>query len=136
MAIKKKVVHLKKVNTLPVKSKPKTVYDLKRKHQQLPLNFLFGIGEEIEFQCPILDDYLGKLEVVQKKLTKIRKGKNIETAQVDALVALHQLADLEKGIDEITRVNFEKMRDYAKAWKDLAILAINETKHPELFLKV
>ncbi|MDG1435079.1 MAG: hypothetical protein P8Q41_13755 [Saprospiraceae bacterium] len=136
MAVKKKVVHLKKVNTLSIKSKPKTVYDLKRKYQQLPLNYLFGIEDEIDFQCPILDDYLEKLEVVQKKLEKIRRGKNIDTAQVDALAALFQLADLEKGIDEITRMNFEKMRDYAKAWKELAILAINETKNPELFLKV
>ena len=136
MSARKKVIQLKKLDSSISSTQPKSVADLKKKYKQIPLHFLFGIEKEIEHQCPILDEYLEKLEGVKGNLERIRKSQNLKSVQVDAAVALHEISLLPIGIDEITRINFEKLRSTAEAWKQLAIAAINETKDPEKFLKI
>lgn len=74
MAAKKTPIrrHLKNVTkTTRRSSLPKTVKALKKKYQELPLHFLFGIEKEIEHQCPALDDYLDELDKVKEQLYKI-----------------------------------------------------------------
>lgn len=136
MNARKKVIPLKKITNSISPTRPKSVAELKKKYKQLPLHFLFGIEKEIEHQCPILDEYLEKLTEVKYSLEKIRKSKDLKSVQIDAAVALHEMSNLSPGIDEITRINFEKLRATADAWKQLALAAINETKEPEKFLKI
>jgi len=132
---KKKVVHIN-VKSVSKKKAPKSVAELKRKYKDLPLHFLFGIREEIDYQCPLLDAYLKELKIAVESLQKIRRCKNLENAQVEAAKALHALLEVSENIDEETRKNFEKLRETGEAWKQLAIEAMNETKQPEKFLKV
>ena len=136
MAVRKKSVAQKGIRSLPKEVGPKTVSELKRKYNNLPLHFLFGVDKEIEHQCPLLDDYLNQLKEVQSCLKKIRKCRSISVAQVQAATGLHALSTLFDDIDEVTRGNFEKLRDTSEGWKQLAITAINETKDPERFLKI
>lgn len=136
MAVKKRAVALKPVRSLPKEARPKSVAELKRNYNDLPLHFLFGIKEEIEHQCQFLDDYLTQISEVKEYLEKIRKCRSTRAAQIHAAKALHALSPLSDEIDESTRDNFEKLRDGFNGWKQLAIAAMNETKDPERFLKI
>lgn len=136
MAVQKKKVVPLKVKSVSEKRSPKTVAELKRKYKDLPLYFLFGIREEVDYQCPILDEYLKEIQAAVESLKKIRKCKNLEAAQVEAAKVLYALSDVSEGIDEVTRANFEKLRASGEDWKQLAIFAMNETKTPEKFLKI
>ena len=115
--------------------RPKSVSELKKKYDQLPLHFLFGIQKEIDHQCPLIDEYLEQLNEVQTALVKIRESQSLEKAKIQAAVALHSLEFLLDNLDDVTRKNFEKLRMTAEGWKQLAIEAMNETKNPEKFLK-
>lgn len=139
MAVKKKIIRLKnnqntKREIFP--SSPKTVAELKRKYRFLPLHFLFGVDKSIEFQCPILDDYINQIMEVKETLEMIRRCKSLEKAKVHAAYGLHALQDISDDIDKITRGNFEQIRKTGEGWKQLAIEAINETQNPEKFLKI
>ena len=136
MAVRKNAVTKKGIRSLPKESRPKSVAELKRKYNDLPLHFLFGVDKEIDHQCPLLDDYLKQLEEVKLCLEKIRKCRNINIARVHAASGLHALASLPEDIDEVTRGNFEKLRNTSEGWKQLAIAAINETKDPEKYLEI
>lgn len=136
MAVRKKLKPVPKITPLKKKSSPKTVAELKRKYRHLPLHYLFGIEKEIDFQCPLLDGYLEKLEEVKVALEKIRKCKNLEASQILAAGALHSIATVPNEIDMVTRCNFENLRKTSEDWKQLAIAAIDETGNPESFLKV
>lgn len=136
MTALKKVINLKRVKPATSNSKPKTVAELKRKYHQLPLNFLFGIEKEIDYQCESIDQYLSKLEECKDFLIKIRRSKSLESAQIQAVSGLHSINQLDNDLDTVTRCKFEELRSYAEAWKALAIEAINETKNPEKFLKI
>lgn len=132
---KKKVVPLHIKSTTKTK-RPKSVAELRRKYKDLPLHFLFGIKEEIDYQCPTLDEYLNEIKEAVESLRKIRNARSLAAAQVEAAKALHALSAPVEGIDEVTRANFEKLRETAEGWKQLAIAAMNETKDPEKFLKI
>ena len=136
MAVRKKAITKKGIRPLPKETRPKSVSELKRKYNDLPLHFLFGVDKEIDHQCPLLDDYLKQLMEIKLCLEKIRKCRNINTARVHAATGLHALASLSDDIDEVTRGNFEKLRSTSEGWKQLAISAINDTKDPEKFLKI
>ncbi|MEO1259798.1 MAG: hypothetical protein AAFZ15_13480 [Bacteroidota bacterium] len=136
MAVKKRAAARKNMRSLPKEARPKSVAELKRKYDDLPLHFLFGVEKEIEHQCPSLDEYLTQLNEIKICLEKIRKCRSTKTAQIQAAKALHALMTLPTDIDETTRSNFEKLRESLNGWKQLAISAINETKHPENFLKI
>lgn len=136
MAVRKKLPQLRNIAPVAKKSHSKSVAEMKKKYRQLPLHFLFGIKKEIDFQCPLLDEYLEKLEEVKMALEKIRKSTDLETSQILAAGALHSIDNVPNGIDMVTRINFENLRKTSEDWKQLAIAAINETKNPERFLKV
>lgn len=139
MAVKKAPVRrlLKKVTKeRNIKNTPKTVQGIKKQYQDLPLDFLFGIEEEIDHQCPILDEYLDQIEKVKIALLKIRTCQSLEKANVQAATALFHLQHLSSGIDEVTRGNFEKLRQAHLEWKQLAIRAIDDTQKPDKYLKI
>ena len=136
MAIQKKLLHVSKTTPISKKKRPKTVAGIKRKYRHLPLHFLFGIEKEIDYQCPILDEYLKQLEEVKTVLEKIRRCKSLEMAQIHAASGLHSMSTISDNIDVVTRTNFEKIRRTAENWKQLAIEAIDETKDPDKFLKI
>lgn len=136
MAVRRKTITKKGIRPLPKEARPKSVSELKRKYNDLPLHFLFGVDEEIDHQCPLLDGYLKQLMEVKLCLEKIRKCSNINTARIHAAIGLHSLDSLSGGIDELTRGNFEKLRSTSEGWKQLAISALNDTKDPEKFLKI
>ena len=133
---------IKKINPLrhttssrKVNHPPKTVGELKKKYNHLPLHFLFGIQKEIDLQCPVIDEYLEKLNEVKTALEKIKRCQSLENAKIQAAVGLHSLGYLPDELDDVTRGNFEKLRKTAEDWKQLAIEAMNETKNPGKFLK-
>ena len=137
MAVQKKLQPIAKITPISKKNNhPKTVAELKKKYRHLPLHFLFGIEKEIDFQCPLLDEYLEQMDEVKTALEKIRKCKDLETAKIHAATALHSINNLPNELDLTTRSNFEKLRKTTEDWKQLAITAINETKNPERFLKI
>jgi hypothetical protein len=137
MAVRKKnIVPLRAKTSDPGRKRPKSVTELKKKYQDLPLHFLFGISKAIDYQCPTLDDYLDEIKTATTALGAIRKAKSLEEAQVEAAKALHALTCLTTGIDEETRANFEKLRNTAEEWKQLAIEAINLTEDPEKLVKI
>ena len=136
MAVRKKAISQKGIRQLPKEARPKSVSELKRKYNDLPLHFLFGVDQEIDHQCPLLDDYIKQLMEIKLCLEKIRKCRNINTARIHAATGLHALTSLSDNIDEVTRGNFEKLRATSEGWKQLAISAINDTKDPEKFLKI
>ena len=114
---------------------PKSVSELKKKYKYLPLHFLFSIQKEIEHQCPLLDEYLEHLNEIKDTLIKIKEGNSMENAGIQAAVGLYAIGALSNGLDNVTRGNFEKLRQSSEEWKQLAIEAMNETKNPEKFLK-
>lgn len=136
MAIQKKLPELQKVTTLPAKKKDTTVADLRKRYRFLPLHFIFGIEKEIEHQCPSIDHYLDQLEEAKTALQKIRRCKNLDKAKIHAATALHALDSLPEDLDITTRSNFEKLRQTAKDWKQLAIKAINATRTPDKFVNM
>lgn len=137
MALKNNIrPSLKLVHHTKKKKPIKTVANLKKKYDDLPLNFIFGITEEIDYQCPTLNEYLKEIEKIKEALKKIRRCKSLDSAKLHAAKALHSLEPLEKEIDETTRNNFELLREFGCEWKQLAIRAIDETKNPEKFVKI
>lgn len=136
MAVRKKLQPIANIKSINKKKAPKTVAELTKKYRHLPLHFLFGIEKKIDFQCPILDEYLQQLEEVKTLLENIRKCKSLEMAKIHAATALHSMDEIPDGIDQGTRGNFEKLRKTAEGWKQLAIQAMNETGEVERFVKV
>lgn len=136
MAVPKKLEAITKIKSINKKKSPKSVAELKKKYRHILLHFLFGIEREVEFQCPILDEYLEKLEEVSNALEKIRRCKSLEMAKIHAATALHSMNEIPEGIDQQTRGNFEKLRKTAKDWKQLAIEAMNEVEEVEKFVKI
>lgn len=136
MAVQKRLPKVKKLTTLSSKQKITTIGDLRRKYDTLPLSFIFGISEEIEHQCPSIDQYLLQLEKTKRVLQKIRRCQDLDKAKVHAATALHALNTLPDDLDLTTRGNFEKLRETTKEWKQLAIKAINATKTPEKFINM
>ena len=59
----------------------KTVNQLKKKYEEVPLAFLYGIQTELEYQCPSIDEYIEKIEECKKKIktleSKIMKENQI-----------------------------------------------------------
>ena len=136
MAVRKKLQPISTIKSINKKKAPKTVAELKKKYRHLPLYFIFGIEKEIDFQCPILDEYLMKLEEVKTALENIRKCKSLDMAKIHAATALHSMNEIPDGIDQGTRMNFEKLRKTAEDWKQLAIRAMNESGEVERFVKI
>lgn len=117
------------------KRKVTTVKQLKRKYNNLPLSFLFGIGQELEFQCPIIDEYIEKLESCRNHLAKAKRARTIESKNGHILKALYAINEMDVDLDNKTRDNFAELREYAKKWKSFAIRILDETKNPEKFVK-
>ena len=134
MANISRVVKLKKVNTNQKAKKAQTVAELKKKYKDLPLDFLFGITEEIELQCEFIDQYLDQLDNCLGFLSKINRCKSLESAKVLAAQASYSIHHLSESLNEDTRQNFEKLRKYGKDWKNLAIQAMNDSKDVEKYL--
>lgn len=136
MATVKKVIPLKKSKSLASVKAPRTISELKRKYKDLPLHYLFGIEKEIDHQCDSIDDYIAKIKRCQQQLQRMKKAKNLEEVHLIAVTAQYEIINLPVQLDEITRINFEKLRAYAEAWKQLAIEAMNSSKQPEQFVKL
>lgn len=111
-----------------------TVRQLKRKYNDLPLSFLYGIPQELEFQCPMIDEYIEKIESCRESLKKAKRARTLETKNSHVLKAIYSLENMDTNLDEITRNNFESLREYAKQWKLFAIRLLDFTKSPEKFL--
>lgn len=131
-----KISDLRRKPSSSSKSKVDTVEKLKKKYSGLPTSFLFSIDKEIEFQCPIIDDYISKIEKCRSHLEKAKRAKNTETKDIQILTALYYLENLDIHLDTITRENFISLREVLKQWKNLALKAIDETKSVEKFLKI
>lgn len=117
--------------------KPKeirTVKQLKRKYNEVPLNFLFGIPDELEYQCPHLDDLIAKLEECHEALMRAKRARTTETKDGHIVKALFAIRDLETKLDVEVRTNFVNLREFAKEWKRLTIRLLNASKKPENFI--
>lgn len=125
-------------NKLPYKNaaakEVKTVKQLKRKYDEVPLSFLFGIQPEVDYQCPVLDEYIDKIDACRNHLDKAKRARTIETKDGHILRAMYALADLDNGLDTKTRENFVSLRESVREWKSLAIRLLNATRTPEKFV--
>lgn len=113
---------------------PRTVYQLRKKYDGVPLSYLYGIEDEIDFQCPIIDDYIDKIQECKNILAKAKRAKRLETKDGHIMKALHILHNIDTELDEVTRGNFIKLRDYADSWKKLAIRLLNASRNPEKYM--
>lgn len=118
-------------------SKPKeirTVRQLKKKYNEVPLNYLFGIPDELEYQCPSIDDYISKLEDCRAALEKARRARTLETKDGHIVKALYTIHELDDKLDKSVRTNFISLREFALEWKRLAIKLLNASKSPENYI--
>ncbi len=136
MSAKKKTDRIEKPSSSIRKKRIDSVEKLKKKYSGLPTSFLFAIDQEIDFQCPIIDDYIEKLEKCKRHLTKAKRAKTTETKDIQILSALYFLEDIDEQLDTVTRGNFIALREVLKQWKHLALKAIDETKSVEKFLNI
>ena len=111
-----------------------SVKQLKRKYDNLPLSFLYGIPNEIEHQCPIIDEYIEKIESCRESLNKAKRARSLDRKNSHILKAIYILENMDSNLDEITRENFSNLREYAKQWKLFAIKILDFTKSPEKFM--
>lgn len=117
--------------------KPKeirTVRQLKKKYSEVPLNFLFGIPEELEYQCPSIDEYISKLEDCRASLEKAKRARTLETKDGHIVKALYAIHELDNKLDNSVRTNFISLREFALEWKRLTIKLLNATKNPENYI--
>lgn len=112
-----------------------TVKQLKRKYNDLPLSFLFGLDDEIDFQCPIIDEYIEKIEACRKSLEKAKRARNLDAKNGHILKAIYALEHLDTNLDVKTRNNFMALREFANQWKQLTIKLLNASRKPETFMK-
>ncbi len=111
-----------------------TVRQLKRKYDNLPLNFLFGIDDEIDYQCPIIDEYIEKIESCRESLLKAKRARTLESKNTHLLKAIYSIENIDIVLDTTTRDNFVKLRKYANQWKSFSIKLLNASKTPEKFM--
>jgi len=112
----------------------KTVRQLKRKYDEVPLSFLFGIQPEVDYQCPSIDEYIEKIEACRKYLNKAKRARTVETKDGHILRAMYALSNLDDELDKKTRNNFISLREAVREWKGLAIRLLNATRTPEKFV--
>ncbi len=116
-------------------SKVSTVRQLKRKYNDLPLSYLFGIIDEIDYQCPRIDSYIDEVLACKSSLIKARRARKLDSKNAHLLEAMYKIDQLDEKLDRDVRDSFIKLREYADQWKRLALLAINDSKNPEKYLK-
>ena len=112
----------------------KTVRQLKKKYNEVPLGFLFGIPDELDFQCPNKDEYMDKIIECQTALNKAKRARTLESKDGHILKALFAIKDLDTTLDNNVRTNFIDLRSFAKEWKRLAIKLLNASKNPEKYI--
>ena len=133
LLVKAKVPKMKVLRT--EKNIVTTVRQLKRKYNDLPLSYLYGIDDEIDFQCPIIDEYIEKIAACKESLAKAKRAKSMKTKSGHILKAMYAIEHLDSNLDVKTRGNFIAIREYADQWKSLAIELLNASKTPESFMK-
>ena len=111
-----------------------TVRQLKRKYDDVPLSFLFGISQEVDYQCPTIDEYIDKIELCRRHLDKAKRARTLETKDGHILRAMYALSDIDVDLDKKTRENFIRLRETVREWKGLAIRLLNVTRTPEKFV--
>jgi hypothetical protein len=103
--------------------KNQTVEQLKKRYGNVSSNFLFGIDDPPDHQCPDLNDMQSKITESFNHLKK-QLGKN---NQCDAAI-VPVLATLKDLLDDIEdrRTAFENIREVMDNWKDLAKKAMGK----------
>ena len=109
---------------------------LKEKYKNVPSHFLFNIDSPIDYQCPIIDENIDKLKDCKNLLKSAFEAKTLEGKDALILSAFYKISKLDDHLDQVTRKNYEELREYADQWKKLALDAINKSNNPEEFLKI
>ncbi len=123
-----------------IRSRNKTVplnfKSLKKKYDDIPSHFLFSIEDPLDYQCPSIDEYIEKIQNCKSLLKEAFESKNEETKNAKILNAFFSIHNIDNDLDEKTRANFIKIRDYASQWKKLAIDCIDRSGNPEKYVKI
>jgi hypothetical protein len=108
------------------KKKAKTINELKCEFELDHAEQLFGIIEEISFQCPRIDEFIEDLEGFERHLDKLsslsdHNDNDINVPYIEReMDILHAYLPGIKSQFEELRKSYGNLREWGDAWKSLA----------------
>jgi hypothetical protein len=117
------------------KNKAKTINDLKYEFDLDHAEQLFGITEEISFQCPRIDAFIEDLDEFEKHLNKLsaltdHNDNDINVPYIEREInILHAYLPAIKSQFEELRNSYKNLRQRGDEWKTLAEKLFEDIPH-------
>jgi len=123
------------------KVKKETIEDLKRSFDLKHSEELFGIIEEIPFQCPRIDEFISDLDKFEEHLDKLssltdhnENDINVPYIERETNILHAYLPAIKTQFEEL-RKSYENLRQWGDEWKSLAKKLFDKIPYKEYMKK-